>query len=199
MSQFNGKNKITGIVLAGGLSRRMGGQDKGLMTLNGKPMVQHVLDRLKPQVDSLIINTNRELKRYKQFGFPLLTDQFGHFDGPLAGIYSAMSQATTQYLLISPCDSPFITDNFVEQLYDACQNNNSLAAVAHDGIRIQPVFALIDTQLKDSLKQYLESGQRKLDRWYQQNEAAIVDFSDAKKMFLNINTLEELAKLEKTT
>lgn len=199
MIQFSGKNEITGVVLAGGLSRRMGGKDKGLMKLNGKPMIQHVLDRLKPQVDSLLINANRELEQYELFGYPLLTDQFGHFDGPLAGIYSALCLSTTQYLLVTPCDSPFVADNLVERLYDACQNNNSLAAVAHDGERIQPVFALLDTRLKTSLKAYLENGQRKLDNWYRQNEAVIVDFSDAKNMFLNINTIEELSDLEKVT
>lgn len=197
MDSLTDKQNITGVVLSGGLSRRMGGQEKALLKLNGKAMICYTLERVAPQVDSLIINTNRQTEQYSQLGYPIMGDRFGHFDGPLAGIYTALSHIRRPYLLVVPCDSPLVTDDLAERLYRAIQQSGGQMAVAHDGERLQPVFALIDIKLRASLKQYLESGQRKLDRWYEENGAVIVDFSDAKEMFLNINTPEELSNLEK--
>jgi len=196
MDSFTDKQKITGVILSGGLSRRMGGQEKALLKLNGKEMILHILERLAPQVNSLIINTNRHIEQYRQFGYPVINDQFGHFDGPLAGIYTAISHVHSPYLLVVPCDSPLITNDLVERLYRALKENSCQMTVAHDGERLQPVFALLDVRLSTSLKHYLESGQRKLDRWYEGNGAVTVDFSDAKEMFFNVNTLEELSALE---
>jgi molybdopterin-guanine dinucleotide biosynthesis protein A len=196
VTSFLDKQKITGVVLSGGLSRRMGGQEKALINFKGKAMISHVLERLKPQVATVIINTNRQIEQYKQLGYPIISDQFGHFDGPLAGIYSALLETKTAYLLVVPCDSPLISHNLVERLYFEMAQADSPVALAHDGERLQPVFALISTALTASLKQYLQSGQRKLDRWFEENKATIVDFSDSKKMFYNINTAEELQALE---
>ncbi len=197
MNALENRPKITGVVLSGGLSRRMGGQEKALLKLKGKTMIRYTLEKLGPQVNTLIINANQHTEQYQQYGYPVIGDQFGNFDGPLAGIYTALSYSNDPFLMVVPCDSPLISDNLVERLYSGICNSKSLIAVAHDGERLQPVFALISNQLNSSLESYLKTGQRKLDSWYVENRAAIVDFSDAKEMFLNINTAEDLVALEK--
>jgi molybdopterin-guanine dinucleotide biosynthesis protein A len=197
MNIFKDKPKITGVVLSGGLSRRMNGQEKAFLKLKGKAMICYTLEKLAPQVSTLVINANQHTEQYRQYGYPVIKDEFGSFDGPLAGIYTALSYTTDPYLMVVPCDSPLISDDLIQRLYNAVCNNKSQLAVAHDGNRLQPVFALISTQLKSSLKSYLENGQRKLDNWYIKSGATIVDFSDTKEMFLNINTAEDLAALEK--
>ena len=190
------KNAITGIILAGGRAERMGGQDKGLLPLAGRPMASYAIARLQPQVGTLIINANRHLDQYQALGYPVVSDTVGDFFGPLAGMLAAMETAETEYLISVPCDSPLLSNHYVQRMYTALQEQQADLSVAHNGERLQPVFALLKTALRADLRQYLQSGERKIDRWFAKHQMAIVDLSDQPAMFRNINTPQELALLE---
>lgn len=190
------KNNITAVILAGGKATRMGGDDKGLINLNDKAMVEYVIDVLSPQVGSLLINANRNPEKYAQYGYPVITDQLEGFHGPLAGIASAMQVAETDYLLITPCDSPFLPGDLAQRLFHVLLSTKADISVAYDGARLQPVFALLKTMLLDSLSKYLQSGERKIDQWYKQHEMIAVDFSDKPDTFLNINSPEDISRIE---
>ncbi|MEJ2507964.1 MAG: molybdenum cofactor guanylyltransferase MobA [Gammaproteobacteria bacterium] len=185
------RDDITGVILAGGQARRMGGEDKGLIALGGRPMIEYALAALEPQVGDLLINANRNHERYAGYGFPVLADRQSGYCGPLAGMVSAMAAARTPYLATVPCDCPQLPGDLVERLAHALGRDDADIAVAHDGERMQPVFALIKTGLFDDLESWLDSGERKIDRWYARHRVALADFSDCPQTFENVNTLEE--------
>jgi molybdenum cofactor guanylyltransferase len=187
---------ITGVILAGGRAQRMGGQDKGLLSLAGQPMISYAIRRLKPQVERLLINANRNLEAYQALGYPLVSDSIGQFLGPLAGMLAAMTVADTPYLLTLPCDCPLLRSDYARRMRAELIRHDADISVAHDGQRLQPVFALLRTDLQDSLKIYLESGQRKIDLWFARHRRVEVDFSDHQGMFRNINTPQDLTLLE---
>jgi molybdopterin-guanine dinucleotide biosynthesis protein A len=188
---------ITGVVLAGGRATRWDGRDKGLIQVSGRPMISHVLDALAPQVEQVIISANRNLDAYRAFGLPVVTDASRDFLGPLAGIASGLAAARTEWVAIVPCDSPLLAGDCVDRLASACEEDERTnVAVAHDGERIQPVFALIRRALLEDLDAFLESGERKIDRWYGQQRMRLVDFSDNTDNFLNINRREDRDMLE---
>jgi len=192
------RDDITGVVLAGGRARRMGGEDKGLVQVDGEAMVVHALRGLAPQVGRLLINANRNQERYAELGgCDVLADSDGDYAGPLAGMASAMQHATTRYILTVPCDSPLLAPNLGERLFAALLAADADISVAHDGIRMQPVFALLDCALRQSIVDYLVSGGRKIDAWYAEQRLALGDLESHPDMFLNINTPEERALLEK--
>ncbi len=193
---MNDQNKVTGVVLAGGLARRMNNQDKGLVDYNNRPMVSYAIDAIAQVASTVFINANRNLAEYKKLGYPVISDQTDSFDGPLAGVLSAMENAKTDILCVMPCDSPLIRAEHLTQLIDALTENNADITVAFDGERIHPVFLALKTSLQASLKQYLERGDRKIDLWLAQHNLLKVDFSDDADIFLNINTLDELNALE---
>ncbi|MEZ5583204.1 MAG: molybdenum cofactor guanylyltransferase MobA [Candidatus Competibacteraceae bacterium] len=186
----------TGVVLAGGRAQRMGGQDKGLLLLAGQPMVAHVIRLLRPQVGELLINANRHAPAYRQLGCAVVSDANDHFLGPLAGMLAALRATTNPYVLSAPCDSPLLPADYARRMHAALQQQHAELCVAHDGHRLQPVFALLSQSLGDSLSAYLEAGERKIDRWFARHRMATVDFADHPEMFRNINTPEELAALE---
>lgn len=188
--------KVTGVILAGGLARRMNNQDKGLVLFHQRPMVSYAIDSIKPLVDQVIINANRNLDAYSQFGLPVVSDQNGNFEGPLAGIFSAMTHTDAELLLVLPCDSPLITTDHLQRLLKAGLDPDIDVAVAFDGERLHPVFLAIKTTLEFSLKNYLDSGERKIDRWLMKHRMTQVDFSDDPEVFVNVNTLAELSALE---
>jgi len=188
--------EITGGVLAGGRARRMGGEDKGLVTLNDRPMVEYVLCTLATQTTAMVINANRNLDRYRDFGWPVVEDQVGDFSGPLAGMASVMMQATTPYVLMVPCDSPLLPQDLARRLYQEMAQANAEIAVAHDGERMQPVFVLLQRRVLLSMQHYLAEGGRKIDRWYATHRLVNVDFSDNPDAFVNVNTPEECEALE---
>lgn len=191
------KQDITAVVLAGGLARRMGGQDKGLVEVFGKPMIEHVLAILRPQLDHIIINANRNQEIYAAYSYPVIGDSIEGYCGPLAGMASAMQECDTAYVMATPCDSPFLPEDLVARLYNALQTEQASISVAHDGDRIQPVFALLDCKLLESLLAFLHSGERKIDRWYGQQHCVMADFSDCPDTFLNINSPEDIIELGK--
>lgn len=187
---------VTGVVLAGGRATRMGGVDKGLVEVNGRPMIAWVLDVLRPQVADLLVNANRNLDRYRAFGFPVVDDGDREFRGPLAGIASGLRAAATRYVAFAPCDSPLVCGDLVTRLRTALTQENARVAVAHDGVRLQPVFALLERDLLDDLLRYLDNGGRKIDRWYAEHGYARADFSDVADSFANINAPDEKRALE---
>jgi molybdenum cofactor guanylyltransferase len=187
---------ITGIILAGGRGRRMGGIDKGLVEFAGRPLIEHVIEVLSPQVGSLMINANRNQDAYAAYGYPVITDKLGDYQGPLAGFSSAMQAASTDYIVTVPCDGPLLSSELVERLTQALQDNDAEIAVAHDGERLQPVYALLPTRLLNNLQEFLDSGDRKIDRWYAWHSMALADCSDIPGMFRNINTPAERDQLQ---
>lgn len=188
-------NGITGLVLAGGMGRRMDSRDKGLVEFRGKPMASHVIERLAPQVQSLVINANRNLDQYGAFGYTVISDEVSGFAGPLAGLHAGLARCSTPYIVTAPCDSPFLPLNLVAQLYEALQHNIADLAVAKTGDQAQPVFALYSAALLPSLTQFLESGGRKIDAWYSTHRVVEVAFSD-ESAFANINTIADLQALQ---
>jgi len=187
---------ISGVILAGGRARRMGGTDKGLIALNGRPMVEHIINAVRGQVGTLMINANRNLDDYARYGLPIVKDRMGEYFGPLVGMASALEVSTTPYLLTVPCDSPLIPADLAARLYRAMQDADAEISVVHDGDRMQPVFALLRRELLPSLLAYLEAGGRKIDTWYARHRLALADFSDRRELCLNVNTPDEQARLE---
>ena len=189
------KDKITGILLAGGQGRRMGGVDKGLLLLRGKPMAQHVIERFAPQVEELLINANQNIGQYQGLGYRVIPDAIGGFVGPLAGLHRGLSEAAHPLVVTSPCDSPFLPLDLVAQLKAALDANNAELAVAKTGDQPHPVFSLCRTSVIPSLTAFLESGGRKIDLWYSQLKVVEVQFAE-EAAFRNINTREELSQNE---
>ncbi len=191
---------VTGLILAGGKARRMGGRDKGLIELCGRPMIAHALAAIAPQVDALLVNANRHLDRYRECGEPygadVVSDTLDGYQGPLAGIARGLAVCATDFMVCAPCDSPLVSDDLVARLEAARRATEAEISVAFCG-RLQPVFALLPTALLPSLEAYLASGERKIDRWYDRHRVAEADFSDRPEQFLNVNTPEEHAELER--
>ncbi|QPK65242.1 molybdenum cofactor guanylyltransferase [Methylomonas sp. LL1] len=190
------QNKVSGVVLAGGMARRMAGQDKGLLLFDNKPLVAYALAAMAPLVDQLLISANRNQARYRQFGYAVLEDGNADFDGPLAGMLAAMRAAQNPLLLVMPCDSPLLTTAHAQRLLTALTDEFDIA-VAFDGYRLHPVFAAIRTSLQADLQDYLGRGERKLQSWFERQRLLKVDFSAMPEIFANINTAEELADLER--
>jgi molybdopterin-guanine dinucleotide biosynthesis protein A len=187
---------VTGVILAGGLARRMHNQDKGLVNYKGQPLVSYAIKAMSPLVAHILISANRNHDVYQQWGCPVIADQSNTFDGPLAGILSAMSAALTELLLVMPCDSPLITRAHLQRLLEQRDVAGADVAVAFDGERLHPVFLALKRDLQADLQAYLDSGQRKMARWLTQQKMVTVDFSDEPDVFVNINSLPELAALE---
>lgn len=191
--------QITGVVLAGGLGRRMGRIDKGLQDLNGRPMVQWVLDRLASQVDEVLINANQNLQRYGEFGYPVLSDLIPDFAGPLAGLHVALTVAKSPLLVTVPCDSPFLPTDLVTRLHTALASQNADLAVARVGSRLHRAFCLTRRELLPKLEAYLVSGERKVGLWHASLNVVEVAFDDQPESFGNINTLEDLQALQQAS
>lgn len=185
---------ITGAILAGGQGRRMGGVDKGLQDLQGRPMVQWVLERLAPQVDSVLINANQNLPRYAEFGCPVLPDRIPDFAGPLAGLHAALAQAATPLIATVPCDSPFLPADLVRRLHAALVADKAELAVARAGGRVHRAFCLARRELLPKLDAFLAAGDRKVGLWHASLKVVEVDFDDEADAFDNINTPEDLAQ-----
>ena len=189
-------DNITAIILAGGQARRMGGQDKGLIQLAQKPMIEYVLNAIEPQVGTIIINANRNQAIYEKYGFPVVADQIEGYCGPLAGMASGLQISETPFVVTAPCDSPLIPDNLVHKLYSTLQQENADICTAYANERLQPVFTLMKTKLLSSMLDFLNNGERKIDRWFEKHHLAIADFSDQAETFININSEEELVAIE---
>jgi molybdopterin-guanine dinucleotide biosynthesis protein A len=194
---------ITGLVLAGGRGSRMGGVDKGLQNHLGMPLALHSLLRLQLQVGSAMLNANRNLGAYESMGVPVWPDSQADFAGPLAGMLVGLEHCETPWLVTVPCDTPNFPTNLVERLASAAQAEDAEIAMAatrelddqgQTVVQVQPVFCLLKSSLLESLQAFLDSGQRKIDRWTAQHRCATVVFDDSAEFF-NANTMEELRRL----
>lgn len=174
----------------------MNHQDKGLVCYHGHPLVSYAVTALKPLVDDIIINANRNHQQYQQLGLPVFADQTDSFDGPLAGILSAMLHTEAELLLIVPCDAPLMQTQHLQKLLNTCASLDTDIAVAFDGERLHPVFLALHRRIQTSLQDYLSSGQRKVQTWLALHNTVQVDFSESLEIFTNINTLSELSLLE---
>ena len=187
---------VTGVILAGGLGRRMGGVNKGLQRLKGKPLVQWVIERFAPQVEELLINANQNLDQYGSLGYRVVEDDIGGFAGPLAGLHRALTEARHERVATVPCDSPFLPHDLVSRLRSALEAHAADIAVARTGDQPHPVFCLCRRDVLPGLTSFLAGGGRKIDAWYASLETVEVPFDDAVEAFSNINTRDELRSLE---
>ncbi|RUM80000.1 MAG: molybdenum cofactor guanylyltransferase [Candidatus Thioglobus sp.] len=188
------KNNITAVILSGGRSSRMQGEDKGLILLNDKPLIGYVADVVNSKVVRLLISANRNIDAYQKYG-EVISDKLSDFQGPLAGIVKAMSVVSTPYLLVLPCDSPLVNEIVIDRLIQCMVNKDMDICVADDGSYIHPTFAIMKTSLKDNLLAFLDSGERKLGLWIEQNNFQKVDFSDQPKVFINLNNPQDFDKI----
>lgn len=180
------------VILAGGQASRMGGKDKGLIELNDKPLVQHVIERLSSQTPHILINANRNQETYAQFG-EVFSDTFADYPGPMGGIHAGLLHAPTDWVGFVPCDSPQINTDLVKRFCDSADEDTDIL-VAHDGDHQQPVFTLYHKRVLPKLTAFLERGDRKIILLYKECNMRYVDFSDSPDCFLNLNTPEELAQ-----
>ena len=187
------RSAITGVIFAGGQGRRMGGVDKGLVELDGRTLVAHVIERLAPQVSTIVINANQNRDRYAAYGYPVVEDLIAGFAGPLAGLHAGISATATPYVATSPCDSPFLPDDLVARLAAAFTNADIDLAVARTFDHPHPVVSLVRTGVRSHLEAFLRDGGRKIDAWYATLRVADVRFDDEADAFRNINTAAELA------
>ncbi len=183
---------VSGIVLAGGQGRRMGGVDKGLQPLRGKPMIEWVLARLAPQVSEVIVNANQNIQSYENYGYRVVRDQIAGFAGPLAGLHAGLKAVREPLVVTVPCDSPFLPEDLVKRLSASLKSHD--LAVAKTGDQPHPVFSLMKREVRESLEAFLATGGRKIDAWYAALNVVEVGFDDEADAFRNINTLEELRR-----
>ena len=190
---MHNKQQVTGLVLAGGAGRRVQGRDKGLILWQGKPMIAHLLQRLRPQVETLMISCNRNIDQYQAYGFSLVVDQRPDYQGPLAGIEAAIKHAHNEFLLITACDMPLLPEDLVARLlHPLLQSDNQTldVSIAHDGVREQYLCAILRRRCLDSLSGHLASGHRAVRHWYALQQCITVDFSDRVDAFKNYNRME---------
>ncbi|MEM6497229.1 MAG: molybdenum cofactor guanylyltransferase MobA [Pseudomonadota bacterium] len=196
-------SNIVGVLLAGGLSRRMGGGDKSLLDVAGQSMMQHVVDRLSPQVTALAINANGDPARFAAFGLPVVPDTIDGFVGPLAGVLAGMRWAETlaepaRWVVTASTDAPFIPEQLVARLRDEKDREEAAIALAKSGGHLHPVIGLWPVGLADDLEAALRDGIRKVLHWTDRHGIVAVDFpfvavgSEEIDPFFNANTPEEL-------
>ncbi len=185
------KTDITAVILAGGQAKRMNGKDKGLVLFKEKPLISYVANAIRANVGSIWVSANKNLDLYQKYG-EVVTDSFADFQGPLAGISAALGCINTQYLLVVPCDGPYIDKVLIERLTSKMEEHQAKLCVATENGHLHPTFSLIDVSVKAVLDEYLKSGERRLGKFFRDNQALEVDFSDQEKMFVNFNTPQDL-------
>lgn len=184
---------VTGVILAGGQGRRMGGEDKGWVVFRGQPLIHHVMQCLSAQVDHLVINANRSIARYQGLGVSVLTDLDTGFQGPLMGMATGLYHAQTDWVLCVPCDTPDLPSDLAVRLWQAAQSAQAPIAAAHDGERLQPAVVLLQRDLLPSLQRFLAEGGRKVERWLSLSHYVTVSFPASH--FINLNSPEDLERL----
>ena len=190
------KMDITAVILAGGKASRMEGLDKGLIKLANKPLIEYVINTIQQQVDQILISANRSIDQYHQFGFPVISDDKNEFNGPLSGICEALKRCNSKYLLVLPCDCPFIEADIIEKLYRSAEENNSDVVLIHDGQFLQPLFSLISKNSLASLEACIEAKNFKAKQWMTDQRHSIVE-DNRPNIFFNINNSSDLDSAEK--
>jgi molybdopterin-guanine dinucleotide biosynthesis protein A len=191
---MDNRMKITAVVLAGGRAQRMGGSDKGLLPLGGRPLIAWVLERVAPQVDQIMISANRNLEKYAAFGHSVVSDEIEGYAGPLAGLHRAMEQAAHPLVLCVPCDTPFLPRDLVRRLHAALDAAGAEAAVAEADGAAHPAVCLCRRELAANLGGFLAQGKRRMGEWQDGLKRVRVTFDDP-RAFVNINRPEELAQV----
>jgi molybdopterin-guanine dinucleotide biosynthesis protein A len=187
---------VTGVVLAGGRASRMQGMDKGLVKLDGVALIEYVIEAVKPQVDRLLINANRNVEQYGAYGYPVIRDSVADYQGPLAGILTALEKIDTDLLLCVPCDSPWLPADLQQRLQiSMCEHDAEISCVT-DGKRLHPVFALLKRSLRKDLANYIHGGGRAVHRWFESRRLSLVDFSQMPELFVNLNTQDDVLRIE---
>jgi len=189
------RTAITGVILAGGQGKRMGGVDKGRFEVAGRPLLEYVLEALRPQVDDILINANRNQEQYAALGCAVVNDELSGFPGPLAGVAAAMARAETPWILTVPCDAPLLPVDLAGRLAQAARPDSEVI-IAHDGERDQRLFALWRRDLLASLRAFLAGGGHAVHRWLHGHTLARADFSDCPQAFTNVNSPEQAAAIE---
>ena len=187
---------VTGVILAGGQSRRTGGNDKCMLRLHDKPLLLHTIERLAPQVDDIVLCTGPHEKKYPHAGYRQITDAYNEYNGPLAGIQSAMSNCSSDYLFVTACDSPFLPVDLVNRMRKQLAATNKDVAILDDGKQRYPLPCLLKRTLRADLDRYLDSGQRKTATWLYSYAPATLLLPELDPVFININTTEKLAQAE---
>ena len=187
-----GREQITGAILAGGRGRRLAGVDKGLTPFRGRPLIRHVIDIIQPQVDSLILSANRHGAQYAALGFPVVADHETGFAGPLAGIARVLEHVVTPYLLVVPCDMPFLPPHLAARLAQALTVSDAQAVLARGAGRVQPLCVLLERGVEGNLRNFRESGEAKVALWLRGLRHVVVDFPERPAAFHNINTPADL-------
>ena len=185
-----GREGVAAVILAGGLGRRMGGADKGLLDYQGRPLIEWVLDALAPQVGEIVISANRNLERYAAYGRRVLPDTLPDFPGPLAGVLAALQAVTADWLLVVPCDTPHLPADLALRLLGAAQLESVPLAVAEDAARVHHSCFLVHTDQRDPLAAFLASGERAVRHWQAQLSSTRVRFDAAG--FANFNQPDDL-------
>ena len=176
----------------------MQGEDKGLLRLGNKHLIDYVIARLQPQLERLCISANRNQEEYAQTGLRVITDELEGYPGPLAGIYSALLHCDSEWLLVVPCDTPGLPTDLVSRLCQAVTENDVPVAIVDDGAHLHATCCLIHRSLQQDLLEFLQQGERKTRHWLTRHPHAICDFSDQPAAFININTPEELANYDQS-
>ena len=201
------KAEGVGILLAGGASTRMGGGDKCLLPLGGRPLLRHVIERLRPQVEALVINANEDPVRFAQFGLPAIPDLIGGRQGPLAGVHAGIAWARANYpearfVITAAADTPFFPSDLVDRFLAALGSGEPKLVVASSEQGLHPVFGLWPVALASALEDSLRRGERKVSAWVTEHGAEEVYFPAAKiggrklDPFFNLNRPEDFAEAE---
>ena len=188
------EKNLSVLILAGGKGTRMRGADKGLIKVHGKYIIEHLISMARKYSPYVFVNANRNISFYKKLECNVIKDVLKDYQGPLAGIYSGLLQVQTDYLITLPCDGPLISDEYFTKMLELPMTSKIKCAYCND--RLQPVYALIPKKLTGTLKEFLDDGERKIDKWYNQCGMEIVDFSDKQEIFINVNSEEELLQYE---
>lgn len=196
---------VAGVLLAGGLGRRMGGGgDKPLKTLAGKPLLDHAIARARPQVAALVLNVNGDPARFAGYGLPVAADSVEGFVGPLAGVLAGLDWAranlpAAEWVMSFATDAPFIPTDLVARLWAAVREQGADIGCAMSGGRTHPVFALWPLRLTEDLRRaVVEEEMRKIDRWTARYKVAYAEWPvEPIDPFFNVNTPEELAAAER--
>lgn len=184
------KDDVSIAILAGGKSSRMGGEDKGLISFNGKLVLSRIITIANEFSSDVYVIANNNLKEYEKTHKPVYTDILDDFQGPLSGIYTALKKCKNHRLVVLPCDGPFINKTYFEMLLSHA--GNSLIKVIKTGDRLQPVYACMDSSLANNLEEFLQSGERKIDKWYTSCGFDEVCVNYDNEMFININSKEDI-------
>jgi len=194
---------IVGVILAGGRAERMGGGDKGLRLVGGKTILARVIERMRPQVDALVLNANGDPARFASCGLPIAPDTIPDFAGPLAGVlagldWAAAHRAQARYIVTVPADGPFVPRDLVRRLADALTAEDAELATAASGVQTYPVVGLWPVSLRQALRDALvKEDLHKVDAWTARFRRAVAAFpTDPIDPFFNANTLEQLAEAE---